>query len=224
MKTTNRVTDTKTAGSRWNWLYKISGLAALIVGVLFVIGMMSLIIAGLRPGAITGWLSLVQNNWLIVLFKLNAGFEGVQFNQLHGLNPLDIAILALVATMHLGLYVTLRRTSRVWSMIAAVMPFLGILLFIATKIAGRSGVMGAGLIISLVMLRSNIFGKAIAIVGILGSVLLLAGDFGTAAESHSNLVAALVGIGYVLLMMWCFLIGRRLFQLSVPDWGMTTTT
>jgi hypothetical protein len=122
--------------------------------------------------------------------------------------------MALVATTYLGLYAALRRTSRIWSIIAAVMPFLGIVVFIATRIAGRSGVMGAGLVISFVMLRSNSFGKVTAFVGILSSALLLAGDFGTTESSPSTIVAVLIGIGYVLLMTWFFLIARRLLQLG----------
>ena len=94
------------------------------------------------------------------------------------------------------------------------MPFLGIVIFIATRIAGRSGVMGAGLVISFVMLRSNSFGQVIAFVGILASVLLLAGDLGTTENSPSIIVAVLIGIGYVLLMTWFFLIARRLLQLG----------
>jgi len=74
--------------------------------------------------------------------------------------------------------------------------------------------MGAGLVISLVMLRSDIFGKGIAFAGILASVLLLVGDLGTAANSHSSIIAVLISIGYVLLMIWFFLIARRLFQLG----------
>ena len=210
----NRIVNAETAESRWNWLYQVSGAASLILGVLFLIAMMGLFTAGPQPSTINGWLSPFQNNWLVVLFKLNAGFDGVQFDLLYGLNPLDIAITALVATTYLGLYAALRRTSRIWSIIAAVMPFLGIVVFIATRIAGRSGVMGAGLVISFVMLRSNIFGKVIAFVGILASVLLLAGDFGTTENSASTIVAVLIGIGYVLLMTWFFLIARRLFQLG----------
>ncbi len=209
----NQVADAETADSRWNWLYKIGGAAALILGGLFLIAMMSLITAGFQPGAINDWLSPFQNNWLVVLFKLNAGFNGVQFDSLYGLNVLDISILALVATMYLGLYAALRWTSKIWSVIAVIQPFLGIVLFIATKIAGRSGVMGAGLVISFVMLRSNIFSKQIAFVGILACLLLLVGDFSTTADSHSNIIAILIGIGYVLLMTWFFLVGRRLFYL-----------
>ncbi len=210
----NRINDAESGDSRWNWLYKVSGAAASILGLLFLVAIISLITTGLGPGTINDWLSLLQNNWLVVLFKLNAGFDGVQFDRLYGLNPLDIVILVLVAIMVLGLYTALWRTSRFWSFVAAVNPFLGIMLFIATKLAGRSGVMGSGLVISFVMLRSHIFGRWMGVLGILASVLLLAGDFGTTANAHSNLVAILVGIGYVLLMAWFFLIGWKLFQLG----------
>jgi hypothetical protein len=214
MEMMNQVTEAKTVDSRWNWLYKVSSAAALIAGGLFLFAVIDLITAVLQPGTLNGWLSLFQNNWLVVLFKLNAGFNGVQFDLLYGLNPLDAAIMALAATMYLGLYAALGRTSKIWSIIALVQPFLGIVIFIATKTAGRSTVMGAGLVISFVMLPSNIFGKAIAFVGILASALLLVGDFSTTANSHSNIIAILMGIGYVLLMTWFFLIARRLFQLG----------
>jgi hypothetical protein len=210
----NRITNVNTGGSRWDWLYKVSGAAALILGLLFLVAIISLIAANLPPGAINAALLLFQSNWLVVLFKLNAGFDGVQFELLYGLNPLDIVILVLVAIMVLGLYNALRRISRIWSLVAAIIPILGIILFTATKLAGRSGVMGAALVISFIMLRSNIFGRWIAGLGILASVLLLAGDFGTSANSPSTIVAILVGLGYVLLMTWFFLVGRRLFRAS----------
>jgi hypothetical protein len=210
----NPLTDAESKNFNWKWLYKVSGAAALILGLFFLAAIISLIAASLQHGTINAGLSLFQNNWLVVLFKLNAGFDGVQFDRLSGLNPLDIAIMVLVAIMALGLYTALRRTSRIWSLVAAVMPILGIILFIATKLAGRSGVMGTGLVISFVMLRSYIFGRMTAVLGILACVLLLAGDFGTTANSHSTIVAILVGIGYVLLMTWFFLVGRRLLQLG----------
>ena len=210
----DQVTDAETTDPAWKSLYRVSGAAGLILGVLFLIAMTSLIAAGLQPGTINGWLSLFQNNWLVLLFKLNAGFNGVQSDLLYGLNPLDIVIMALVAMLYLGLYAALRATSKIWSFIAVVQPFLGMTLFIATKIAGRSGVMGAGLVISCVMLRSRSFGKLVAFVGIFASVLLLVGDLTTAANSHSSLIAILIGAGYMLLMTWFFLIAQRLFQLS----------
>jgi len=209
----NQVIDDETADSRWKSLYKVGGAAALILGVLFLIAIISLIITSLQPGTKNGWFMLFQNNWLVVFFKLNAGFSMVQADLLHVLNLMDIAIMALVATMFLGLYAALKRTSKIWFTIASSLPFLGIVLFIATQTAGRSGVMVAALIISVVMLRSNIFSKVTAYVGILANTLLLVGDISTAI-SYSNTMAILIGIGYMLLMTWFFLIGRRIFQMG----------
>lgn len=206
--------DSEVTDRRWQRLYQVGGVAALMAGVLFLASLIDLVIAGLVPGAATTWLSLFEDNWLVVLFKLNAGFNGVPYDLLYGLNPVDIAILALVATTYLGLYAALRGTSKIGALIAAIQPFLGMVLFFVTKTGGRSGVMGAGLVISLVMLRSNIFSKGIACLGILASVLLLVGDLGTTPGSPSNILAILIGIGYVLLTAWFFLVGRRLLQLG----------
>jgi hypothetical protein len=213
--TLNQLTDAETAESRWNWLYRIAGAAALIVLALFLIGIIGIITVGPRPTTTNGWFTPFQDNWLIVLFKLNAGFSGVQPDSLHVLNLLDIAIMALFGTMFLALYVALRHTNKIWSAVAASLPFLGIAVFLITSTAGRSGLLVGGLIISTVMLRSNIFSKVSAYAGIVASTLLFfAGDIGTAIFSSSNIIAILIGIGYVLWMIWFFLIGQRLFQLG----------
>jgi len=175
--------------------------------------MIGLIATAILPETTNSWLSSLQDNWLIVIFKLHAGFSGVHIDLLHVLNLLDTAILALVGTMHLGLYVDLRRISKVWSTIALVQPILGIVIFMVTRTAGRSTVMGAGLVISMVMLRSIHFNKGMAYIGILASLLLLAGDI-SAGMPPNDTIAILFGTGYVLLITWFILIARRLFQLD----------
>ncbi len=211
----NRLTDTKPADSRWNWLYKIGSAAALIVFALFLIGIVGIIAVGPQPTATNGWLTPFQNNWLVVLFKLNTDFSGVQSGLLNVLNLLDITIMALVGIVFLALYVALRPTHRVWSAVAASLPFLGIVIFIMTSTAGRSGLLIGGLIISAVMLRSNIFSNVSAYVGLVASaVLFFAGDLGTAIFSSSSIIAFLIGIGYVLWVKWFYLVGRRLFSLG----------
>lgn len=211
----NQVTNDETADSRRNWLYRIGGAAALVVFVLFLIGIIGIITVGPQPTTTNGWFTLFQNNWLVVLFKLNAGFSGIQPDSLNVLNLLDIVIMALVGTMFLALYVALRRMSNVWPVVAASLPFLGIAVFLLTSTAGRSGLLVGGLIISAVMLRSHIFSRVSAYVGMVASAFLFfAGDLGTAIFSSSNIIAILIGIGYVLWMIWFLLIGRRLFQLA----------
>jgi hypothetical protein len=214
MISTNRRTDAETADSHRNWLYKVGGAAALIVCVLFLIGIIGIISVGSQPATTNGWFTPFQNNWLVVLFKLNAGFSGVQPDLLNVLNLLDMAIMALVGTMLLALYVALRRTNKMWSLVAASLPFLGIAVLLITSTAGRSGLLVGGLIISAVMLRSSSFDKVSAYVGMVASALLFfVGDIGTAIFSSSVIIAILIGIGYVLWMMWFFLIGRSLFLL-----------
>ncbi len=203
------ITDT-----RWKRLNQIGGIAAIVAAALWLVGLVNLIVTSPMPGVAYGWLGPFRDNWLIVLFKLNAGFDDVGFDRLHGLRPVDLLIMALVATMHVGLYAALRRTSRIGSLVAVIQPFLGIVLLLATQMAGRSTVMGAGLVISLVMLRSNVYGKVSAWTGILASVLLLIGDVSTTPGSRSDLVAVLIGIGYVLLMTWFLMVGRRLLLME----------
>jgi hypothetical protein len=73
--------------------------------------------------------------------------------------------------------------------------------------------MGAGLVISAVMLRTNIFNKVTAFMGLLSGILLLVGDI-SVGIAPSNIIAILTGIGYMLLMTWFFLIAWRLLQLG----------
>ena len=204
-----------TSNPRWYWLYRVGGVAALMISVLFLIGIVGVITAGTQPTLASGWLTPFQNNWLVVLFKLNAGLSDVQPDSLNVLSLLDVAIMALFCPLFLALYVVLRRASAAWTVVAASLPFLAIPVFLITCMAGRSGLLLAGLIISAVMLRAETFGKASAYVGIAaGALLLFGGDLATAIFSSSSTIAILIGIGYVLWVIWLFLVARRLFQLG----------
>jgi len=206
-----------------NRFYKMGGAAALIVGTLFLVAVIDLILTVLQPGALNGWLSPFQNNWLVVIFKLHAGFTEIRSNLLYQRNLVDIIILVLIATMFLGLYFALKGSSKTLSFIALAQPILGSMLFIATKNAGRSGVMGAELVISIVMVRRELFHKRIAYLGMLSAILLLAGDLGV-SMAPSIILAILTGFGYTLLVIWIFLVAGRLFQLGLDDRGITKLT
>ena len=215
---TNQPTNTKTVQSRWSWLYKTSGAAALIAGMLLLIGMISLIDSVLQLGTMNDWLSLFQNNWLIVIFKLHAEFSGIHADLLHGVNLLDIVFLALVGFICLSLSTAFRKAGKTWSLIAFALSLIAIILFIATQTAGRSTVMLAVLIISFVMLSNEIFGKATIYAGILASVFLFIGDL--SVGFHSNVITILFGIGYVLLITWFFLIAQSLFRLGLGNFKL----
>jgi len=75
----------------------------------------------------------------------------------------------------------------------------------------------AGMIISAVMLRSNIFSKATAYVGILASAFdlayCIAFPFLPAADADLVAICTIPAAG-MLLMIWHILVGRRLYQLG----------
>ncbi len=180
------------------WIYWITSACALGAALLLLAG-----ILGLTRG----------DNWLITIFKLHAGSNGVQMSQLYRVNPLDLTLLALIATTYIGLYLALHRSHPILAAIAAAQPPLGILLFLLTQNAGRSSVMGAGLVISLAMLRGGPFSKWIGWAGLIPSALLFAGDLATGLAPN-RILAVATGVGYVLLISWLFTVADRLFRLA----------
>jgi hypothetical protein len=210
-KMIDQVTHTKIADSRWGWLYKPGGAAALTCGALLLLGLLSLIVSVLQPGGAKGWLAFFESIWLIKIFKLHAGFSGVTADILHrGLNPLDIIILALVGVMCAGLSVAFEKRAKTWSLIACGLALVAIGLYAATQNAGRSTVMLAVLIISFAMRSSEIFGKGTIVAGILAGVFLFIGDLTVGMQS--SLITSLFGIGYLLLIAWFFLVAQRVLR------------
>jgi hypothetical protein len=189
-------------------LYHISGVAAVASCILLLAALIDLIVTYLQPGMAHGMLSLFGDNWLVTIFEMHAG---IQSGQLYVFNLLDIVIMVLVGMSLIGLYAALVKSSKILSLLALAQPFLGMIIFTLTGNAGRSAVMGSVLVISLAMLRSSTFGKAIAYTGILASVLLLVGDL-AAGGARSGSIAALTGLGYVLLMVWLLQVGLELYR------------
>jgi hypothetical protein len=73
----------------------------------------------------------------------------------------------------------------------------------------------AGLIVSAVMLRSNIFSKVTAYVGILANAISLAEYFRLAFAPAAVLLLLIIATASgLLLLIWYILIARRLFQLG----------
>ena len=220
---------TETAQSKWNWLYKIGGAAALLSLVFFLVNP--------PPDSVIGWFQLFQDNPLV------------------GLLDLDLLLIVdqvLAILIFLALYAALRRAQESFMEISLALGLVSIVLFIAsnpafamlslsdqyaaaTSDAQRAVFLAAGqaalitwqgsafqvsyllgsiaaIILSAVMLRSRLFSKATAYLGILANVIAL------------GLYVPVIGIyisifSVVFLWVWYLLIARRLFQLgrAVPE-------
>ncbi len=228
----NQLTDAETADSRWHWLYKIAGAAALISLMIIPIQLIVFIVSP-PPSTAIGWFTLFQNNKLLGLLAFEL---------------LIIVSCALAIPMYLAFYAALRRVNESFMAIATVLGLVGIVAFFvarpafemlylsdqyaaATTDAQRSLFLAAGeamyaifngtashlgyvfaalapLIISVVMLRSNIFSKATAYMGILANVIAL-GFY----VPKIGIIFGVISV-FPFLMIWNILVARRFFQLG----------
>jgi len=228
----NQLTDAETADSRWHWLYKIAGAAALISLMIIPIQLIVFIVSP-PPSTAIGWFTLFQNNKLLGLLAFEL---------------LIIVSCALAIPMYLAFYAALRRVNESFMAIATVLGLVGIVAFFvarpafemlylsdqyaaATTDAQRSLFLAAGeamyaifngtashlgyvfaaiapLIISVVMLRSNIFSKATAYMGIITNVVALGFYI-----PKIGIIFGIISV-FPFLMIWNILIARRFFQLG----------
>jgi hypothetical protein len=236
-----QVANTETTDRAYKSLYKLGGVAAIIVTVLTLVEVVIFTFYP-QPGTISGWFMLFQSNRLIGLMD----FWG-----------LEVPMYVMFTLVFLALYAALRKIDEGILLIALTFALLGIGIFFATNNpfsmlslsnqyaaavtdAERSTLLAAGqallantnqraiggfnmglclvsvagLMISSVMLRSRSFSRLTAYVGIVTFALSLA-DYLRQALTSSVIIALLVILPNVLfLVIWFVLIGRRLYQLG----------
>ena len=88
-------------------LLLFGGILAIIEGIIFLVAIIDLITFDFQPGTI------FQNNWLILIFKLGAGFTGVHNESLYVLNFLDIFLMAIFGIILFAIYPILRQISKI---------------------------------------------------------------------------------------------------------------
>ena len=229
----NQVTNTETSDSDWKSLYRVGGVAALLMFVLIPVQSF-IFIAYPPPSTVIDYFTLFQNNKIL------------------GLLDLDLLLIVdniLLILIYLALYTALKRFNKSYMAIALTIGLVGTTLHFAsreatfgmlslssqytaaTTDAQRAMLLAAGqalltiyngtafdlsyipsgivlLIFSVVMLRSNIFSKATAYVGIvMGALMLVPPTVGTL-----GLLLSLISL--VPTLIWLILIARRLFQMK----------
>jgi hypothetical protein len=238
----DQVAGNQIADTEWKDLYKLGGWSALIVGALFMIEMI-VYIASSAPSLADagGWFMLFQKNRLLGLvdFGILEFFGLVLFvpmflslyAALRRASEMYMAIAAILAL--LGIAVNFA-TSKLFPLLVlsdlyatAATDALRSQFLAAGQAAlaqsAQGGIGGgveggiplavAGLIISFVVLRSRIFGKATAYIGILangiGFVMYL-----SAAARPAFGGSPFFGLFFLLTVIWFFLIARGCLQLA----------
>jgi hypothetical protein len=219
------------ADSAWKPLYQIGGAAALLVVVVYVIQMIVFVVSP-PPGTVIGYFTLFHRNVLLGLLNLDllSLADYVLFIPMFlalsvALRRVSPSFIAIALTSALVGIATYFASNTAFAMLSLSTQYAA-----ATTEAQRSLVMAAGqamlatfqgtafnvsyvllsiapLIISAVMLRSNVFGKVTAYVGIVASAIGL-GLFVPAIGVFLSLMS-IIG-----LIIWYLLIARRLFQIA----------
>lgn len=230
--------DAETADSNWKSLYRIGGVAPLIV-LAFYLTQTLVTIGEAYPATVEDWFSLFQRSKILGLLYLNA---------------LDVFSIAFLGTMFLALFIALKRTNESYMAIAVFFAFIGIAVFVssradavsasfplsdqyaaATTEAHRAQILAAwqamtapiratpqtmgflfiavaGLIISVVMLRSKVFSKATAYLGILAGAVTFADH--TCIVVAPSIAGILMPIDGLLWLIWWILVSQGLFRLG----------
>ena len=229
----------ESAASEWSGLCRIGGVAAWTLMIYSLATMVQLVVAGGQPATAAEAFSLLQHNKILGLMRLDLPtvlamplYYLVFLGLLAALRRAD-PVYAIVSTALGFAGVTLLlATPTALSMISLSEKYAAATTesargqflaageaILASDIWHGTGAMLGGMLlqcgavlISVVMLRTNVFGKAIAYVGIVTHGLDLAhivlGPFVPAAGF------ALMAIGGPLYLVWFPLVGRRLLQLG----------
>lgn len=224
--------------TKWKTLYRAGAVAPLIALVLYSSQFIILIFGDPFPTTIEGWFVLFQRNNLLGLWYLNAldivsfALLGIMFLALYVALRRIRPSWMLIATYFALLGVVVFIIPRVLTL--AVLPLSDLhaaatteaqrtmyltagetLSYVSTATPQTLGFLFmavAGLIISVVILRSQSFGRAAAYVGIVGFVVTLANY--TSWILALSIAAILMPINGLLWLIWWITISVGLFKLA----------
>lgn len=227
------VTVAETADTRWNLLYRVGGSAALF-GVAMIPTQLIIFIAWGQPDTTIGWFNLFRDNKLAgllafeLLFVVNAAVGIATTLALYvALRRVNESLMAIALVLGL-----LEAAAIIVARPALEMLYLSEGYAAAATDAQRAMFLAAGeamlatfhgtafhvavnlfsiyfLIVPLVMLRSNIFGKVTAYVGIVSAIL----NWGLYVPGGIGLFLFTLSV-VPFLAIWNVLIAWRLFRLG----------
>ena len=236
--------DSKISDLNWHVLYKVGGAAAWAAAVLTLSEQIFLVFFP-QPSGITRWIQLFQTNRLIGILDfwgleipMYAMFALVYLTLclvLSKANPAITAIALMFALLGIGIFFATNNPFLMVSLsdqyaAAATDAQRSTLLAAGEAVLANTNqravggfnmglflVSMAGLMVSIAMLRSSIFSRTTAVIGIAAHTLALA-DYLRQALTPSVLIALLVIIpNAILLIIWLCMVGRRLYQLGLQE-------
>ena len=222
----------------WNSFYKISSIATILIMLFFLFDIIVWIALGPYPSSSEGWFSLLQENKIVGLALLSFPtlfgmiLYYLTFLSLYNiLKQVNIAYATFAAILaFVGLSILLV-TSMAYPMVylndqymLATTGARRISLITAgeTKIStaliglnmGGFFVEGSAVIFSLLMLKSKVFGKMTAYLGVFGHGLDFIRIIMILAFVPENIAAILLMVGGLPQLVWLIIVGIKFFHLG----------
>lgn len=217
------------ADSQWKGLYKAAGLAAIVMLVL-ILAQSAVFVAFPPPSTVEGYFSLFQRNWLAGLLDLDLIYILITalmipiylalYVALRRVNESVVTIATAISLVTTAVYFNSRTSFEMLnlsSQYANATTDAQRTIFLSAGQAALATFSGTGfdvyyilsaialLLFSIVMLQSNVFGKAISYMGIISGVLMLV----PSTAGPVGLVFAFASL--IPWMIWLILFARRLF-------------
>jgi hypothetical protein len=232
-------TTTRDKDTTWESLYKVGAVAPLITLAFYAIQIIAIILGGPYPTGITDWVLLFQRSKVLGLLYLNAldvfsiAILGLMFLALYvalkRTHESYVTIATYFALLGIAVFVA-SRADLVWASLSLSDQYAAAttqahqaqiaVAWRATDAPVRATIQttgflftaAAGLIISAVMLQSNIFNRATAYVGILAGAATFADHVCiVVAPDVAGILMPIVGL---LWFVWWILVSHGLFRLG----------
>lgn len=235
-----KATRSQTVNSDWRSLCRIGGIAALIAGIIFrrnISAEIFLFTGQTAPNTVADWFQLLQSNSILGLSLLNIfdvvnyALLGLMFLALYvALKQSNRSCMTIATAFSLTGIAVYFASNTSFSMLSLSNQYAA-----ATTETQKSVVLAAGqtmlavnqgmgvymsflllaaasLLVSVVMLRSQLFGNITAYIGVLASVfdLIYCVTFAFMPELDALLLSA----AGLCLMFWHILVGRKLYKLN----------
>ncbi len=226
----------------WRWLYRLGALSALIIALIYLVELLVVIFNGLPPSTAEGWFALLQRDRLIGLIQsfaldlIAVSFHAPLYLALffmlrqHEKGYSTLVLAVSLAFIGIAVYFA--------SNITFSMLYLSDQFASATTEAKRAQILASGetllamyngtgpfvayflyavsgMLVSIVMLSSRLFARAVAIAGIIGNALELGLPPSIDPEFFLKIDPILIAIGGVILLFWYVAIALKFYRVSL---------
>jgi hypothetical protein len=163
------------------------------------------------------WISDNLNTWISLFIQLN--FNLANRNEIQVLHIIDFVIFVLCGTVYLVIFIfTKKGKGIIWyifSIFGLISFPLGMILLIITHSAGRTGILVASIIFSIIILLSKNMKKRTGLIGISSSVLVLVGCDIFSLQSTNIVVGYAILLGYCCWVLWFISLNKEFKGISV---------